>query len=98
MVASASSQSLMFQPRPVILTDGGVRREPVRPADQRPPGFDDQFDYRTLLFDGFFSGADRITIVAPPTFNLTPLLERMDVIAMPSGQRCVFRIHQFDRH
>jgi hypothetical protein len=91
-------QTLIFDPRPIVLTDGKVRREPTRPLADRPPDFDDQFDYHTLLFDSFFCGRNTIVITAPPFLNLLPLLKKMDVIASPSGRHCRFRIRTLDRH
>ena len=89
---------LMFQPRPVVLTDGRWRREPTRPAEHRPPEFADQFDYHTLLFDSFFSGPNEVLITAPPFFNLLPAIQAMEVVASPSHQRCAFQIRNVDRH
>jgi hypothetical protein len=91
-------QTLIFQPRPIILPDGNVRREPTRPLAHRPPDFADQFDYQTLVFDGFFCRQDEIVLTAPPFFNLLPFMKTMDVIAVPSGRPCSYRIRNLDRH
>lgn len=91
-------QTLLFDPRPVVLTDSTIRREPLRPAALRPPGFEEQFDYHTLLFDSFFCGEHEILVTAPPFFNLSPFVAKMQVRAKPSGELCRFRIRNLDRH
>lgn len=91
-------QTLIYNPHPIILTDGTIRREPRRPPAHRPPDFAEQFDYHTLLFDAFFCGSNEVLITSPSYFNLLPYLERMTVIAAPSGRRCGFRIRNVDRH
>jgi hypothetical protein len=91
-------QTLLFKPRPASLIDSRIRRLPTRPPAHRPPDFDDRFDAVTLLYDSFFRGSNEVFITAPPLFNLLPFLQRMDVIAVPSGQKCRFRIRNMDRH
>jgi hypothetical protein len=91
-------QTLIYNPHPIILTDGNIRREPQRPPAFQPPNFAEQFDYDTLLFDGFFSGTNEVLLTAPPFFNLQPFLESMEVAAMPSGRTCRFRIRTLSRH
>ena len=91
-------QTLLFAPRPIVLTEGQMHREPARPPALRPPGFAEQFDYDTLLFDGFFCGADEILLTAPPFLNLRPQLKTMRVIAAPSHRSCTFHIQDMDRH
>lgn len=91
-------QTLLFKPRPASLIDRRIRRLPTRPPAHRPPDFDEQFDAVTLLYDSFFRGSNEVFITAPPFLNLLPFLQRMDVIAVPSGQKCHFRICNMDRH
>jgi hypothetical protein len=91
-------QRQIFNPRPVVLPDSKVRREPTRPFAHRPPGFEEEFDYRTLLFDSFFCGKDQVLVTAPPFLNLLVFVEKMEVTALPSGQKCTFRIRNADRH
>jgi hypothetical protein len=91
-------QTLLFEPRPIILSDGQIRREPSRPAALRTPDFATEFDYDTLLFDCFFAGRNEVLVTAPPFLNLLPAIERMRVTALPSGRRCAFRIRNLDRH
>jgi peptidoglycan/xylan/chitin deacetylase (PgdA/CDA1 family) len=91
-------QTLLFNPRPIVLSDGQIRREPTRPPELRPPDFAEQFDYDTLLFDSFFGRDNEVVITAPPFYNLLPFLTRMHVSAVPSGRQCSFRIRNIDRH
>jgi hypothetical protein len=91
-------RTLLFDPRPIVLTDGHVRREPARPAAFQLPGFTEQFDYDTLLFDSFFCGNNEVLVTAPPFLNLLPFLSRMHVSALPSGRPCAFKIRNIDRH
>src|ERR1700719_2349625 len=91
-------QTLLFDPRPIVLTDGQIRREPARPPALRPPDFAGQFDYDTLLFDSFFCGRNEVLVTAPPFLNLLPSIKRMHVTALPSGRQCSFRVRTMDRH
>jgi len=91
-------ETLLFKPRPASLIESRIRRLPTRPPAHRPPDFDERFDAVTLLYDSFFRGSNEVFITAPPFFNLLPFLQRMDVIAVPSGQKCRFRIRNMDRH
>jgi len=84
---------------PVALDDGtGIRREPLRPPAFRFEGFDAQFDAETLFYDAFFAptGTHVIT-VGPPFLNLRPLMDRMRLVALPSGLPCGFRVREMDR-
>jgi hypothetical protein len=91
-------RTLLFHPRPAVLTGSKFRREPVRPKEHQSADFADKFDDRTLLFDSFFRGDNEVLIVAPPFFNLLPFVREMDVVALPSSQKCQFRIRNMDRH
>ena len=64
-------QRQIFNPRPVVLPDGKVRREPTRPFALRPPGFEEEFDYRTLLFDSFFCGEDQVLVTGSSSLLMT---------------------------
>ena len=46
-------RTLLFHPRPAVLTGSKFRREPVRPKEHQSADFADKFDDRTLLFDAF---------------------------------------------
>src|SRR5438552_1455028 len=91
-------KKLLFQPRPVILTDTALRREPIRPLAHRPPDFADQFDDETLIFDAISGSEREVRVLTPPFFNLLPAVEAMEVVARPSRERCAFRITRMDRH
>ena len=91
-------QTLIFHPRPIILTDDKVRREPTRPPAHRPPDFAEKFDYNTLLYDSFGCRPNEVLVIAPAFLNLLPHLKRMDVVAGPSRRTCHFRIRNVDRH
>ncbi len=91
-------QTLTFEPRPIVLNDPRCRREPVRPAEFQPPGFADQFDYHTLVYDGFFCRQSEVVLTSPPFLNLLPLFARMNIVAAPSGKSCLYRIRNLDRH
>lgn len=97
-MSPSSRRTLIYDPQPVLLTEGQIRREPTRPPAHRPPGFDEQFDSQTLLFDCFFRESNVVLVTAPPFFNLRPFLRRMTVLAAPSGQSCSFHIRDLDRH
>jgi hypothetical protein len=89
---------LLFAPRPIVLTEGQMHREPARPPAFQPPGFAEEFDYDTLLFDGFFCGDNEILLTAPPFLNLLPHVKAMQVAAVPSGRPCAFQLRDMDRH
>ena len=74
-------RTLLFHPRPAVLTGSKFRREPVRPKEHQSADFADKFDDRTLLFDSFFRGDNEVLIVAPPFFNLLPFVRRWTSIA-----------------
>ena len=91
-------QTMIFEPRPIVLTNCKVRREPMRPLAHRAPDFDQQFDFDTLLFDGLFCGQNEVLITSPPFFNLLSSVKKMCVLARPSQWRCAYRIRNLDRH
>ena len=90
----------LFHPTPAVLdATKGVRREPVRPRNYQNADFLAQFDFETLFFDSFFGNSgNHLILVGPPLLNLASLAEKMEMIALPSGQRCPFRIKNMDRH
>jgi hypothetical protein len=91
-------KKLIFQPRPVILTDNRFKREPTRPPAFQSSNFAEQFDYHTFLFDSFFCGPNEILLTAPPFYNLLPSVQAMEIVAFPSQQNSPFRIRNVDRH
>ena len=89
-------RTLIFHPQPVVL-DGELRREPVRPREHQPANFAEQFDDRTFLFDSFFLADNAVLVVAPPLFNLAPLIKGLEITALPSRTPCPFKIRRMDR-
>jgi hypothetical protein len=76
----------------------GLFREPPRAKEQRPSGYEEEFDQRTILYDLFWSADGRDVIgVGPPLANLAatvlPLLRR--VLCRPILSR--FRHRTLDR-
>ncbi len=49
--------------------DALLRRDPPRPPELRPPGYEEQFDDRTLFYD-IFRCDDAVSLVGPPLRNL----------------------------
>ena len=50
-----------------------LRRKSLRPADARPPDFDEKFDALTVFYDCFTTAdGDWIILVGPPLVNLRP--------------------------
>ena len=90
----------IFHPTPAVLDPTkGIRREPARPLEYQSTDFSAQFDFDTLFFDSFFDNSgNHLILVAPPLLNLASLVEKMEVTALPYGQRCPFRIKNMDRH
>jgi hypothetical protein len=84
---------------PTVLGAGSdIRREPRRPPALRVNGFDEKFDAETLFYDAFVGPTGtHVVTVGPPFLNLRPLVERMRVVASPSGASCGFRIKEMDR-
>ena len=84
---------------PAVLDGGtGIRREPLRPPAFRIDGFEQQFDAETLFYDAFFAPTGtHVVTVGPPPLNLRPLIDRMRVVALPSGVSCGFRVEEMDR-
>ena len=84
---------------PAVLYGGtGIRREPLRPPAFRIDGFEQQFDAETLFYDAFFAPTGtHVVTVGPPPLNLRPLIDRMRVVALPSGVSCGFRVEEMDR-
>jgi hypothetical protein len=91
-------QTLLYNPRSIVLAGSQARREPTRPPAFRQPGFGEQFDHDTLLFDSFFCGPNEVLLAAPPFLNLLPSIRQMHVTALPSGLSCPFSIRSMDRH
>jgi len=91
-------QTLTFRPCPLVMTEGHIRREPVRPPAYRQLDFAEQFDSETLIFDAFFHRENEVLLTAPPFLNLLPLLRKMVITAAPSGKTCKFRMRTLDRH
>ena len=51
--------------------DLGLRRDHIVPADERGPGFDDNYDFRTLFYDAFHLPREgRLALIAPRLLNL----------------------------
>ncbi|WP_439574517.1 hypothetical protein [Phreatobacter sp.] len=89
----------MVVPRPVLLSSfTGMRRLPVRPAEHRPPDFDDKFDADTLFYDAFHDSDGRVVLLGPPFLNLEPAVRAMQVTALPSGSACRFELRNWNRH
>lgn len=60
------------------------RREPPRPPELRQPGYDEVYDYDTLLYDVFRDAKGRrVLAVGPPLHNLLGVFEQMHVSAGP---------------
>jgi hypothetical protein len=77
----------------------GVRRDATRPLAYRSADYQEKFDDTTLFYDSFVSDSDHeVILLGPPFLNFLSLLEKMEVIAQPSGEVCVFRIRTMDRH
>ena len=88
------------RPQPLDLARlTGMRRESVRPLDERGPAFEAEFDATTLFFDVFRKADDsRILLIGPSLLNLKPALAQARMTALPSGRPCRFRVRSFDRH
>jgi hypothetical protein len=93
-------QTLVVQPSPVDLqAAGGLHRKPTRPPEHQDAKFEQQFDHSTIFFDCFFADSGtQVILPAPPFLNLQSFIERMDVVALPSGRRCQFFLKTMDRH
>jgi hypothetical protein len=49
----------------------GIRREPIRAPENRQPGFENEYDYLTIIYDVFLDmQRDRIMIISPALRNL----------------------------
>lgn len=80
---------------PVILPQSGVRRVSKRPQDQRQPGYEDQFDDRTLFYDCFKTAAG-VELVGPPLLNLRPIIDE-GIFSQDNGDSCSVNILGLDR-
>lgn len=60
---------------PIVIPDRlGLRREPPRPPNNRQPGYAQNFDFDTLIFDVAAIPEDRSAVlISPPGLNLRPL-------------------------
>ena len=99
-IAAAPARHVpLLTPAPLLLSGAAARRQPLRPQAFRIDGFDDKYDFDTLIYDAFFDAAGReVVAVGPPLLNLRPALARMRATALPSGTSCRFRIREMDRH
>jgi hypothetical protein len=92
-------QSAIFEVSPVILPkDSHLRRESPRAPSLRQPDFDERFDSDTLFYDVFRQPeTSKILMIGPSLYNLSRLLEDMQIIALPSREACTFERQDFDR-
>lgn len=72
---------------PVILPpDSKILRDPPRPPELRPPGYEEAFDYHTLFYDVFFEPGNRaIRFVGPALLNLQAHVESGTVSVIDPG-------------
>jgi Flp pilus assembly protein TadD len=67
-------------------------RQPARDPALRQPDFEDRYDFQTVFYDLFWAeDGQTIIAVAPPLMNLESELD-LQFRALPSGDRCAFRI------
>ena len=90
----------LLTPNPTNLpADNGILREPARPIERRVDNFMEKFDFTTLSFDAFFTDCPgKIVLLGPSFLNLSPMMAKAIVTALPSRARCEFRIRNMDRH
>jgi hypothetical protein len=95
---SASAELLVARPVSLAI-QGGMVREPVRPAEYRGAGFAEKYDSSTLFFDAIFSSdGSKIILLGPPFNNLADHVAGFVIVARPSGERCNYEIRNMDRH
>ena len=74
---------------PVRLSTFGLRREPPRPIDDRPTGYDAAFDFDTLFYDVFRTADPRQVIcLGPPPLNCEPALTNL-IVRLPGTNTTV---------
>lgn len=69
-------QCLMFTCSPIVLPPAGRKRESPRRSEERPTGYQDEFDDSTLFYDVIrthHNGLPQFTAIGPPLFNLYAL-------------------------
>ena len=65
-------QTLISRVSPFVIDkDSPMVRMPPRPHHLRQPGYEKDFDFKTLFYD-VFRYRDQVVIIAPPLFNLAP--------------------------
>jgi hypothetical protein len=65
----------------LILPEGGaLRRDHIVPADQRGPGYDARYDFRTLVYDAVHLPEERVVrLFCPKLLNLEAVFRRGEV-------------------
>ncbi len=63
-----------------LVASNPLRRSPPRPPEHRHPGYEEQFDHLTVLYDCFTAPDGRLVCIGPPLLNLrqavVPAIER----------------------
>lgn len=81
-----------------LLAGGDRKRQPSRPIELRQAGFDQQFDWTTLVYDGVLVPEDRTAILTcPPALNLQKDWEAARFIDFESGECLRFELVELDR-
>lgn len=91
----AQSEAGIAASSSVLLSEAGsLRRLPLAPELERPAGFFEHFDDRTLFYDVFRDHTGRhVYLIGPMALNLAPLLDTMTVQGLPSGTRATPKVH-----
>ena len=73
----------------VRLSTFGLRREPPRPIEDRPAGYEALFDFDTLFYDVFRAADSRQVIcLGPPLLNCAPALSQL-IVRLPGTDAAV---------
>jgi len=89
----------LHSPAPVLLSEfTDIRRESLRPVQDREPGFAAAYDDDTLAFDAYWDADGRhVRLICPPFLNLEPHIAAMKVVCRPGGGQASVRRRTLDR-
>jgi hypothetical protein len=89
----------IYSPQPIFLEQAGILRRPRRAVEHQDTKFKEQFDYNTLFFDVIFNHyGNAAVMLGPELLNLSEGLAKSTIVAQPSGQQCLPRWREMDRH
>jgi hypothetical protein len=85
---------MIFRSEPVLLeAESPILRVAPRPPELRQPGYEEQFDYRTLIYDAVREPSGQVRLISPPLAGIARHLS----IRSTDGHPLEFTIHRIGK-